>query len=67
MGATLGVAEQQVNRCQFGGRRRGAASLDYVLVIGVILPLAAFLLWVGPRAIRLVYDMIAVMVGWPFM
>jgi hypothetical protein len=48
-------------------RRRGAASLDYVLVLGVILPLAAFVLWVGPRAIRLVYEMTAVMIGWPFM
>ena len=27
-----------------GARRRGAAALDYVLVLGVILPLATFML-----------------------
>ena len=31
-------------------RRSGAAgTLDYVLVLGVILPLAAFIFWAGPR------------------
>ena len=41
-------------------RRRGAATLDYVLVLGVILPLAAFLFRVGPQIIRLVYGMVCV-------
>ena len=48
-------------------RRRGAATLDYVLVLGVILPLAAFLFRVGPMIIRLVYEMVCVLVSWPFM
>ncbi len=50
-------------------RRRpaGAATVDYVLVLGVILPLAAFILWVGPRIIGLAYEMICVLVSWPFM
>ncbi len=48
-------------------RRRGAAALDYVLVLGVILPLAAFLFRVGPMIIRLVYEMVCVLVSWPFM
>ncbi len=48
-------------------RRSGQASLDYVLVLGIILPLAAFVLKVAPRVIGLVYDMICVMVSWPFM
>jgi hypothetical protein len=43
------------------------ATLDYVLTIGIILPLAAFLLWVGPRIMNLVYEMLTVMVSWPFM
>lgn len=47
-------------------RRRGAATLDYVLVLGVILPLAAFILGIGPRMMRLVYDMICVLTAWPF-
>jgi hypothetical protein len=50
-----------------GTRRRGAAALDYVLVLGVILPLAAFLFRVGPLIIRLVYGMVCAMVSWPFM
>ena len=47
--------------------RKGVASLDYVLVGGVVLPMAAFVLWIAPRIIQQVYDMIAVQVGWPFM
>jgi hypothetical protein len=48
-------------------RRRGAASLDYVLVLGVILPLAAFVLWAAPHLMNLVYQMTSVLVSWPFM
>ncbi len=47
--------------------RRGAAALDYVLVLGVILPMVAFVMWAGPRIMQLVYEMICVMVSWPFM
>ena len=36
-------------------RRAGAAALDYMLVLGVILPLAVFVMWAGPRIIRLAY------------
>jgi hypothetical protein len=53
-----------------GGRarpRRGAASLDYVLILGIILPMAAFALWAGPRIMNLVYEMTSVLVTWPFM
>lgn len=48
-------------------RRSGAATLDYVLILGVVLPLVAFVMGVGPRIIRLAYEMIAMLVGWPFM
>ena len=48
-------------------RRKGLATLDYFLVLGVIMPLAVFLFKVGPRIIRLVYDMTCAMVSWPFM
>ena len=47
--------------------RKGIASLDYILVGGVVLPMAAFVLWIGPRIIQQVYDMIAVQIGWPFL
>ena len=46
--------------------RRGAASLDYVLVLGVLLPLAVFIMWAGPRLMRLAYEMFSVLVSWPF-
>jgi len=48
--------------------RRGAvATLDYILLIGVILPAAAFTMWAGPRVIRLAYEMVYVLIVWPFM
>lgn len=47
--------------------RRGAATLDYVLVLGIILPLAAIVLPTGKRIIQLVYEMICVWLAWPFM
>ena len=47
-------------------KRRGAASVDYVLVLGVILPLAGFLYAVAPKIMNLVYDMIGVLTAWPF-
>ena len=48
-------------------KRTGAATLDYVLVLGVILPLAAFVLHVGPRIVRAAYEMVSVLISWPFM
>jgi len=47
--------------------RRGVATLDYVLVLGVVLPLAGFVLWAGPRIMNLVYEMLSVLVSWPFL
>jgi len=43
------------------------ASLDYVLILGVVLPVVAFVLWIGPRIMRLAYEMVCVLVSWPFM
>ncbi len=48
-------------------RRAGLAALDYVLVLGVVLPLVTFIMWAGPRIIRLGYEMVSVLVAWPFM
>jgi preprotein translocase subunit Sec63 len=48
-------------------RRSGLASLDYVLVLGVILPLVVFVMWAGPRIVRLAYEMVCVLISWPFM
>lgn len=48
-------------------QRRGSATLDYVLVMGVTLPLAAFVIRVAPKMMNLVYEMTCVLVGWPFL
>jgi hypothetical protein len=50
-----------------GARRAGAASLDYILVLGVIMPLAAIVFWGGPLIMRLAYEMVCVLISWPFM
>jgi len=47
--------------------RKGAASLDYVLLLGVVLPMIAFILGAAPRIIRLAYEMVSVLISWPFM
>ncbi len=47
-------------------RRSGVATLDYVLVLGVVLPLVASIMWMGPRIMRLVYEMACVLIAWPF-
>ena len=48
-------------------RRRGSAAVDYFLVVGVVLPLPAFVLWIGPRAMQSVYDLLTIVVAWPFL
>ena len=50
-----------------GRGRSGVAALDYVLVLAVILPLVAFVMWIGPRVMQLAYEMVCVLVSWPFM
>jgi hypothetical protein len=52
---------------QLKARRRGSAAIDYFLVVGVVLPLAALVMWYGPRAMRAVYDLSTVVIAWPFM
>ncbi len=47
--------------------RRGAATLDYVLVMGIVLPMLAFVLHIAPRIMNLVYEMTSVLISWPFM
>ncbi len=47
--------------------RRGAATLDYVLTMAVIFPLAVFLFWAAPKIMNLVYEMTCVLISWPFL
>jgi hypothetical protein len=48
--------------------RAGAVStLDYILGLCIVLPLIAFAMPAGKRIIELTYEMVCVMIAWPFM
>jgi hypothetical protein len=46
--------------------RRGVSALDYVLVLGVILPMVAFILTIAPQLIGSAFEMVCVLIAWPF-
>lgn len=48
-------------------RRRGAATLDYVLILGAAFSMSGVCVYLGGRIIKLVHEMIHIMVGWPFL
>jgi hypothetical protein len=54
-----------LGRCR--SRRRGAATLDYVLALGALLPIAGLTLYQSGRIIRAVYQFTCVFISWPFM
>jgi hypothetical protein len=57
---------QEVRRVRGGAGRSGVASLDYVLILGSLLPLCGILLYMGRRIILLAYEMVGVAVSSPF-
>ncbi len=59
------VRSRAGQQCLFN--RRGAATLDFALVLGVLLPIAAVVIGMGSRIMQLVYEMLAVFLAWPFM
>ncbi|MEM7783357.1 MAG: hypothetical protein AAF623_08405 [Planctomycetota bacterium] len=66
----MSSVKRSVRTCPAASKRslrRGVSTMDYVLVIGVILPLVWFLLSVVPRMIQLVYDLAIVVIGSPLM
>ena len=48
-------------------RRGGAATLDYVLVLGIVFALASLIVPLGMRMTRAAYDMVNVLISWPFL
>ena len=48
-------------------KRRGAATLDYALLLGILLPAVGVLIVAGSKIMQLVYEMLAVFLTWPFM
>ena len=61
MGLKLGKKAKRSQSC-----RRGSATIDYFLLMAVVLPLVAFMMQIAPRIMRLVYDLLTVVVSWPF-
>jgi uncharacterized membrane protein YqaE (UPF0057 family) len=43
------------------------ATLDYALLLGILLPAVAVLIGAGSKIMQLVYEMLAVFLAWPFM
>ena len=48
-------------------RRAGVTTLDYVLILGVILPMVAFMMTHGRAVIGVVYQILCVLISWPFL
>jgi len=60
------VRRRSTSRSTFT-RRKGAASIDYVLILGVILPLVGISIVMSRQIMGLVYEVFCVLVSWPFM
>jgi hypothetical protein len=56
---------RRYQRC--GSRRRGATTLDYVLLMTAILPFVALALPQGRRIVALVYELTCILIASPFM
>lgn len=53
---------------QFGRKqRRGAATVDFLLGLGVVLPLLVIVLPAGRRAMQLIFELACALVAWPFL
>ena len=60
-------AATERSKCEFRGIHWGAATLDYVLTLAVILPAVVFIFWAVPRILQLTYDMVCSLIAWPFL
>jgi len=47
--------------------RRGAATVDYLLGLGVVLPLLLIVIPAGRRAMQLIFELACTLVAWPFL
>jgi len=47
--------------------RRGAGTLEFVLVLGVVLPLVGIAYPATRRMLQLVYEMTCTLISWPFL
>ncbi len=65
----IGARKNDTNRLKnrLGRARAGSSTIDYVLILAIIVPLVAFLFTIVPRMIQLVYEMTIVVIGTPLM
>jgi len=61
-----GLNHARKRACRTLRRLRAAATIDYFLLMAVVLPLTAFMMQIAPRIMRSVYDLLTVVVSWPF-
>jgi len=54
-------------RHRSAGGRRGAAALDAVLVLAVVVAAASLVLPLSMYVIKVVYEIICTLVAWPFL
>lgn len=47
--------------------RRGAAAMDYMLILAAMLPIVLFIVTKGKRVMQLVWEMLCVQISWPLM
>ena len=48
-------------------RRVGASTVDYVLILAVMMPMVAWSIWASRQILGLAYEFLCVLVSWPFM
>ncbi len=61
------VSFRQIDPAPGSSRRRGASAVDYVLGLGVVLPLLVVVIPAGRRIMQLVFEFTCTVVAWPFM
>lgn len=63
------IQVRQIRDRSDGGQRTrsGIAAVDYMLTLGVLLPLLVVVLPAGRRAMQLIFELACALVAWPFM
>lgn len=61
------VRQTRQSKARHRCARSGMATLDYVLVLGAALPITGAVFYLGSKIMRLAYEMITVLISWPFM
>jgi hypothetical protein len=58
---------RKIHRRQRGSRRAGVGTLDYVLTLGALFTISGAAIYAGGKIIKLAYEMVNVLIAYPFM